>query len=231
MIERSKIINMQRAKQRYIIGIMLIFTVALGFFVWYGDEYKKQENYKEKLIRFHVLANSDAPKDQEIKFKIRDRIIREMNPLFEQSESLDNTRNIIKENLGNIERITREEIAANGGNYSVKATLNHSMFPAISYANTILPAGKYEALRVVVGKGEGSNWWCVLFPPLCFIDIKNVEISDKTKNELMKVLTEEEFKRIQSASIGEGMPIKLKFKVVEIIEQARANFGKIVGLK
>ncbi|MGI5850424.1 MAG: stage II sporulation protein R [Christensenellales bacterium] len=193
--------------------------------------FKNKGSYSEELIRFHVLANSDSPEDQELKLKVRDRIIEAMNPKFETSKSLEETREIIIHNLEDIEAIASEEIKALGHDYNVKATLGKALFPTKSYGSITLPAGTYEALRIVIGKGEGSNWWCVLFPPLCFIDIKNGLTSEKTKNELMSVLSEEEFKSIQTISSEDQLPIKLKFKVVEIIEYAKDNFDRVVGMK
>jgi stage II sporulation protein R len=205
--------------------------ISIGFYGLTKDVYEKRESYKEHLIRFHVLANSDAPEDQALKLKVRDRIIQEMNPKFAQSKSLGETRTIIEKNLENIEKIAREEMRKSGRTYSVKATLGDANFPTKNYGSITLPAGSYEALRVVIGKGEGANWWCVLFPPLCFIDMKNGLTDEKTKNELMNVLTEEEFKMISTASSEDRLPIKLKFKVVEIIEHAKTNIEKVVGMK
>ena len=231
MENKIKWIDLHRAKQRYILGLILITIVSVGFFGVTKDVYKNQGSYKEQLIRFHVLANSDAPEDQELKLKVRDRIIQEMNPKFEQSKSLNETREIIRENLSTIEAIAKEEIELNGSGYTVRAILGESLFPTKSYGSIALPAGTYESLRVVIGKGEGANWWCVLFPPLWFIDINHGLTSEKTKNELMSVLTEEEFKMIQAVQSGEQVPIRLKFKVVEILEYAKSNLDRVIGLK
>jgi len=225
-----KMIQLHRAEQRFILGLILMITVTLSFLVLTGDVYKNQESYKEQLIRFHVLANSDSPEDQALKLKVRDRIIREMNPKFEQSRSLQETRDIIRQNLSTIEAVAGEEIALSGSSYTVKAALGESLFPTKSYGSIALPAGTYESLKVVIGKGEGANWWCVLFPPLCFIDLEHGLTNEQTKNELMSVLTEEEFKMIQTANSEERIPIKLKFKVVEILEYAKHNFEKVVGM-
>ena len=150
---------------------------------------------------------------------------------FEQSKSLSQTRGIIKENLVNIEKIAREVISENGSSYRVKVSLEDVLFPTKNYGSITLPAGTYEALRIVIGEGQGANWWCVLFPPLCFIDVDKGLTNEKTKQELMNVLTEEEFNMIQTAGRDNEMPIKLKFKVVEILEYARSNFEKVVGMK
>ncbi|QEK13695.1 stage II sporulation protein R [Crassaminicella thermophila] len=224
-------VYIKKAKKRFIIGIILIAFITAGFYSFTKDVYKNQKSYKEHLIRFHVIANSDSKEDQALKLKVRDRIIKEMNPKFENSKSLDQTRMIIEANLSNIEKIAKEEIKKNNSNYSVKAMLGNFNFPTKNYGAITLPAGNYEALRVVIGEGEGANWWCVLFPPLCFIDINNGLTDERTKQEMMNVLTEEEFKMIQTARSSNEMPIKLKFKVVEILEYAKSKFDKVVGMK
>ncbi|MCT4618959.1 MAG: stage II sporulation protein R [Marinisporobacter sp.] len=220
-----------KKKKSFIVGIILITFITAGFYGFTDDVYKNQKSYKEHLIRFHVLANSDSPEDQALKLKVRDRIISEMNPKFDKSKSLDETREIIKENLKSIEKIAMEEIKKNNYGYFVKASLGDFDFPTKNYGCITMPAGNYEALRVVIGKGEGANWWCVLFPPLCFIDMKNGLTDEKTKKEMMNVLTEEEFKMISTASSEGKIPIKLKFKVVEILEEAKLKLNKVVGMK
>ncbi|MBB6215575.1 stage II sporulation protein R [Anaerosolibacter carboniphilus] len=226
-----KMIDVHGARRRFILGLIFILLTTSVFYGFTRDVYQNQKSYKDSLIRFHVLANSDSPEDQALKLKVRDRIIEAMNPRFEQSDSLDETRKIIQENLEEIEAIASAEIQRNGSNYAVKASLSDVVFPTKNYGSITLPAGTYEALRVEIGKAEGSNWWCVLFPPLCFIDIEKGLTNEKTKQEMMNVLTEEEFKMIQTASSEDRIPIKLKFKVVEIIETAKLNLGKVVGMR
>ncbi|TCO78740.1 stage II sporulation protein R [Marinisporobacter balticus] len=226
-----KNICVHKAKMNFVIGIILITFITVGFYFFTHDVYENQKSYKKQMIRFHVLANSDSPQDQALKLKVRDRIIEEMNPKFEGSKSLDQTRGIIKRNIKNIEVIAMDTIKEDNRDYEVKATLAEVDFPTKNYGSITLPAGNYEALRVVIGKGEGANWWCVLFPPLCFIDTKNGLTNEKTKKEMMNVLTEEEFKMISTAKSEDRIPIKLKFKTVEILEEAKLKLNKVVGMK
>ncbi|MDR3541939.1 MAG: stage II sporulation protein R [Desulfosporosinus sp.] len=125
----------------------------------------------DQLIRFHVLANSDSEQDQALKRAVRDAILREVSPRLAVSQSLDKSRQIIKKVRPEMEEIGRSVVKAWGKDYAVHTEYGHFSFPTKSYGSLILPAGDYEALRVVIGAGQGSNWWCVLFPPLCFIDI------------------------------------------------------------
>ena len=127
----------------------------------------------DQLIRFHVLANSDSEQDQALKRAVRDAILKEVAPKLAASESLDESRQILKEIRPEMEDIARSVVKAWGKEYSIHTEYGHFSFPTKSYGSLVLPAGDYEALRVVIGEGQGSNWWCVLFPPLCFIDIEH----------------------------------------------------------
>ncbi|WP_129599200.1 stage II sporulation protein R [Anaerophilus nitritogenes] len=214
-------------KKIWMIGI--IFVLSSTFFVYYftKDVYNNQQSYKSHLIRFHVLANSDDPKDQELKLKVRDKIIKEMNPKFEKSKSLEESRQMIEENIKEIENIAKNEIKKNNKSYKVTASLGDYDFPTKNYGAITLPAGNYEALRVVIGKGEGQNWWCVMFPPLCFIDMENGLTDKKTEKEMMNILTKEEFNMIRTARSEGEVPIKLKFKVVEMLEEAKVKLNRM----
>ena len=125
------------------------------------------------LIRLHILANSDAPYDQELKHKVRDRLLAEFSPAFKPAGTAAEARELINNRLEDIEAAALEEIAANGYDYTVEARLGIFDFPTKVYGDDIYPAGRYEALRVIIGEGQGANWWCVMFPPLCFVDISS----------------------------------------------------------
>lgn len=130
------------------------------------------QNYApDQLIRFHVIANSDTDADQALKRAVRDAILKEVAPKLAASRSLDESRRIVKGLRPEIEEIGRKVVAAWGRNYDVTTQYGIFPFPTKSYGSLVLPAGNYEALRVVIGAGKGANWWCVLFPPLCFVDI------------------------------------------------------------
>ncbi|MDQ7092748.1 stage II sporulation protein R [Desulfosporosinus sp. PR] len=127
----------------------------------------------DQLIRFHVLANSDSDQDQALKRAVRDAILKEVSPKLAASHSLEESRQILQSLRFDMEDIGRTVVKAWGKDYPVHTEYGHFSFPTKSYGTLILPAGDYEALRVVIGEGKGSNWWCVLFPPLCFIDIEH----------------------------------------------------------
>ncbi|WP_407306005.1 stage II sporulation protein R [Desulfosporosinus sp. SB140] len=138
----------------------------------YNDE-GTQSLPSNQLIRFHVLANSDSDQDQALKRAVRDAILKEVSPKLAASHSLEESRQILQSVRFEMEDIGRAVVKAWGKDYTVHTEYGHFSFPTKSYGTLILPAGDYEALRVVIGEGKGSNWWCVLFPPLCFIDIEH----------------------------------------------------------
>ncbi|MDA8235766.1 MAG: stage II sporulation protein R [Clostridia bacterium] len=125
----------------------------------------------EQLIRFHVIANSDAPADQELKRKVRDRVVKILAKELKNAQDIGEARKIALANLDRMETLAREEIKSSGKPYAVEAELGTFEFPTKSYGKFTLPAGTYQAVKITLGKGQGKNWWCVLFPPLCFVDI------------------------------------------------------------
>jgi stage II sporulation protein R len=123
------------------------------------------------LIRLHVIANSDSVPDQDLKRKVRDEIVSNVAPEFIAAENINSARMVAGANLTRVREIAARTIKAAGKNYPVTVQLDRYAFPTKHYGLFILPAGDYEAVRVVLGSGGGSNWWCVLFPPLCFVDL------------------------------------------------------------
>ena len=126
-----------------------------------------QRNMAEKVLRFHVLANSDSREDQALKLKVRDQVGTLMAEKLKDADSLEESERIVKANLNLIENCAADVISAEGYAYPVSAALENCTFPEKTYGTYTFPGGVYEALRVVIGSGEGHNWWCVLFPPLC----------------------------------------------------------------
>lgn len=219
---------MVRGYKKIIIVLCTLLLIAgTTVFADVRKLYKSQNAYSDKLIRFHVIANSDSPEDQELKLKVRDKIISEMNEKFVDISSIEETKQLVKNSLDEIKYIAEREVRERNKNYDVNVYFGNSSFPTKSYGGFTLPAGEYEAVKVVLGEGKGKNWWCVMFPPLCFIDVTHGLTDSKTKAELKKVLTEEEFKMISSTKDGERVPIKLKFKIVEIIKESKTRFAEL----
>ncbi|MEG1311361.1 MAG: stage II sporulation protein R [Romboutsia sp.] len=198
----------------FIIGIM---TMTINGEAKKIDEIS--ESYKEKLIRFHVIANSDSDEDQELKLKVRDAIIQYLQPKLSKSSSIGESEEIIKNEYKKMEEISKNIIEENGYTYDVKVGIEYTNFPTKQYSNIVLPAGEYKALKIVIGQGQGKNWWCVMFPPLCFVNEENGVIDKATDKKLKKVLTKEEYELITQRDKNETSRVEVKFKIVEILDK------------
>jgi len=201
------------------LSIIVIFFIGFNFFnLVYGSTISEQKNISNKIIRFHVLANSDSIEDQSLKLKVKDEIIKYMMPKLDKSNSIDESRKILKENDKEIKKIAENIINKNGYKYSVNTYLGQEQFPIKTYGNITLPQGQYEAYKIIIGNGQGQNWWCVMFPPLCFVDVTKGEVSTKeTEQKMKKVLKEEELRSINNSKNS----YEIKFKVVEEINKLK----------
>lgn len=126
-----------------------------------------EQELSDKVVRLHILANSDSEEDQALKLKVRDRLLAYVEPILEGAADRREAEALLRGQILELERVAREEILANGYGYSVDIRLEDTVFPTREYEGFTLPAGKYLALRAVIGEGAGRNWWCVVFPPLC----------------------------------------------------------------
>ena len=124
-----------------------------------------------------------------------------------------------------IERLSHDIITRWGKDYSVEVLLGQANFPTKQYGDIILPAGEYEACRIIIGEGKGQNWWCVMFPPLCYVDVTHEIVPSEHKEHLQKTLPKEEYELI-TKSIGRSnkdIPVRFKFKVVELFNKKKSN--------
>lgn len=159
-----------------------------------------QGELAEQVFRFHVLANSDSGEDQALKMKVKEAIIAYMKQELPQSDSVETTKKWARENLVQIEQVAAEIIAEEGYEYSVKAEVTICDFPDKTYGDITFPAGEYEALRIEIGQAKGQNWWCVLYPNLCFIDAVHAVVPEKGKNELKEVLDEDTYEMVTTTT-------------------------------
>lgn len=152
-----------------------------------------QQGIAKEIVRFHVLANSDSEQDQELKMAVKERIVHYMQEILADAGSVQQAKEKIKDNLENIRKEAMQEIHRQGYSYPVEARLETCYFPMKSYGDCTFPAGDYEALRICIGEAKGHNWWCVLYPNLCFVDSLHAVVPEEEKQELRNVLTEEEY--------------------------------------
>ena len=155
-----------------------------------------QEGIAGKIFRLHVVANSDKEEDQELKLDVKKTVVDYLSRRLGSGADLEETREYVLENLPEIERAALKTIEEQGKDYPVSAVVEKTYFPDKTYGDCTFPAGEYEALNIRIGKGEGKNWWCVLYPSLCFIDDTWGIVSREKKEELREILTEEEFRAV-----------------------------------
>ena len=125
------------------------------------------DNIRENLLRLHIIASGDSKEEQELKLKVRDAVLEEGAAVFSQNDTLGSAREKIEKNLALLRKTAENTVKQQGYTYPVKAELTKCYFPTRVYENITLPAGTYNALRVIIGEGAGQNWWCVMFPPMC----------------------------------------------------------------
>lgn len=221
-------------KKIFMIGVLCILVIFTINFTVSSKNYTMNSNNENedvqksiasKIIRFHVLANSDSESDQALKLKVRDAILEYISPKLKNSSNINESRKIIKENDKYILSIAEKVIHEQGYNYEVRSTFSNFNFPIKTYGNITLPQGKYEAYRIIIGAGKGQNWWCVMFPPLCFVDISKGQVSyQKTEKEMKSVLNEKEYKSVNNG-IGDmedykiSSKIQVRFKIVDFFRK------------
>lgn len=159
-----------------------------------------QQKLAGEVLRFHVLANSDCEKDQKLKMKVKERVISYMKEQLPNAESVEMTKAWTRSHAGDLEKVAQEVVWEEGYTYSVKAELTTSYFPDKTYGDVMFPAGWYEALRIEIGSAQGKNWWCVLYPNLCFLDAVHAVVPEEGKRELETVLEEEEYEMVTATS-------------------------------
>lgn len=210
------------------IAIVLLLVLA-AWMVSYTYAEDVNAGLSQNLVRLHVVANSDSEVDQALKLKVRDAIIDFMKNKLADSKNISETRVIINNNLKSIEEVSNEVIRKNNSSYDVKATMGNYDFPTKTYGDIALPAGEYQALKVVIGNGAGANWWCVLFPPLCFVDATHGAIPESVRQDLKSSLSTEEYNIITTADNNEDIPVKIKFKVVEFLQGSKIKVSGAVN--
>lgn len=180
-----------------LLGTNLILLFLLG--VQYEKKLRLQHGIAEKVLRFHVLANSDSQEDQALKLKVRDAVGGEMAETLKGITDRTECERILVSRLEQIEETAETVIAGEGYSYEVHAFLREVNFPVKTYGDYTFPAGNYEALEVVIGEGEGHNWWCVMYPNMCFSGSVYEVVDEEAEEALQEVLTEEEYKEVFSS--------------------------------
>lgn len=197
-------------KTLYVLELALMLGLGCALIVG-ALTLRTRNEISDKVVRLHVLANSDSEEDQALKLRVRDRVLERTTVLLEQSADRREAEGYLRGDLLELERIAAEEIAAAGFAYPVTAELTDTAFPTREYDGFSLPAGEYLALRIVIGEGAGQNWWCVVYPPLCTAaaaDVSATALAAGFSDGEVRLITEQE-------------GYILRFKAVELWEELR----------
>lgn len=176
-------------------GYILAVSLCVGFLgvilisMLFEREQRLQREIAGEILRFHVLANSDSEEDQEEKLKVRDAVVRKLQPLLEKSSSREETEKILLQQMDMIEETAGTVVNPK----KVKVSLTKDWFPEKTYGDCTFPSGEYRALRIEIGEARGHNWWCVLYPGLCFTDTVHGVVTEEGKEKLEGLLEEETY--------------------------------------
>lgn len=203
-----------------ILFIFLLFLYTAVCAVSYVDAVS--EDISNSVFRLHVIANSDTTEDQELKYKVRDAVLEYMNSISKDITSKEEVIQIANDHKEDFKEIALSIIHENGYDYTVNINIGNFPFPTKTYGDISLPAGTYDALRIEIGSAKGQNWWCVMFPPLCFVDVSSGIVPDESKEMIQNNLTEEEYNLVSDDSPS----IQFKFKLVELFQNVMTFTAK-----
>lgn len=170
------------------------------------------KNISNDVFRLHILANSDSEKDQALKLKVRNRVLKYTENIYKKAKNKEQAEALTIKNLQSIADIAKSEVEKNGYNYSVKAEVSHMYFSTRYYDKVTMPSGFYNALRITIGKGEGHNWWCVMYPSLCVGSSTDYDsLKENTSSQEYNIMTEDKY--------------EYKFKTLEYFEKICSFFS------
>lgn len=210
---------MKNLKKVLIIFILFITYILLSIFSYSNAV---SADISNSVFRLHVIANSDSKEDQNLKYAVRDELIKYMNSISKNVSTKEEAIKLANENKDEFYAIAKKVISDNGFNYDVNIEIGNFSFPTKTYGDISLPAGFYDALKVEIGNASGQNWWCVMFPSLCFVDVTEGIVPEESKEDLQLNMQEEDYNLIASNEAQ----YKLKFKLVELFENAKIIMAK-----
>ena len=194
--------------------LLSVTAIAISLYMAFSCTYftASAQTVKEDVVRLHILANSNSEIDQEVKLKVRDALLETNASILNGSVTKENAKEHFESSKEILLKTAKKTLKENGFNYNVKITLQEEYFNTRSYGNLTFPAGQYTAIKVVLGEGEGKNWWCVMFPPLCVPAADGLETNETTADYLT-----------QSGEkiVNGGEKYIVKFKFLEIYEELR----------
>ena len=198
--------------------LLSVTAIAISIYMAFSCTYftASAGTVKEDVVRLHILANSNSEIDQEVKLKVRDALLETNASILSDSVTKENAKEHFESSKDILLKTAKKTLKENGFNYNVKITLQEEYFNTRTYGNLTFPAGQYTALKIVLGEGEGKNWWCVMFPPLCVPTADGLETNETTADYLTKS---------GEKIVNGGEKYIVKFKFLEIYEELRDKFN------
>ncbi len=214
----KKILNFIKNPKLKIICILAFLLFLYTTICAFSYAQSTSSDIANSVFRLHVIANSNSDDDQNLKYKVRDSLLNYMNNICSNCSSKEEAIKLVTEHQEEFKQVALDTIKNEGYSYDVKIEIGNFEFPTKQYGDISLPAGYYDALKVEIEKAEGRNWWCVMFPSLCFVDISSGIVPEESKEELQNNLSDEEYSLISNNSDN---TVKFKFKLLELF----ANTG------
>lgn len=211
MKKYSKFITISNFKRLLLLLVLLFIYTFICAFSYVNAV---SSNIQDSVFRLHVIANSDSPEDQNLKYIVRDKVLEYINSISGNQSSKEDVIKLANENIDEIQKIAENTIQENGYNYSVKLNIGNFAFPTKTYGDISFPAGYYDALKIEIGEAKGQNWWCVMFPPLCFVDVTSGVVPEESKEIIKENLSDEEYELVSE----NNNEISFKFKIVEMFQ-------------
>ena len=202
-------------------------SVFMGLYTMHYSD-RTVEAISSQVVRFHVLPNSNSDADQALKMTVKEEVLQRYRDTLSESTSVNEAREFLSSNLSEIEAFAQNIVHMQGFDHAVSVSLAQSSFPTKKYGNIALPSGRYEALRIDIGESNGANWWCVMFPPLCFVDVTRGEIQDYDKEMLKEVLSESEFALLDNETRESNPQVMVRFRIVEWWQDNRVERDNLI---
>ena len=211
MKKYSKSISTSNFKRLLLLLVLLfIYTFTCAF----SYVNAVSSNIQDSVFRLHVIANSNSEEDQNLKYIVRDKVLEYINSISGNQSSKEEIIKLANEHIDKIQEIAENTIKENGYNYEVKLNIGNFAFPTKTYGDISFPAGYYDALKIEIGKAQGQNWWCVMFPPLCFVDVTSGIVPEESKEIIKENLSDEEYELVSE----NNNEVRFKFKIVEMFQ-------------
>ncbi len=211
MKKYSKFISISNFKR---LLLLLVLLLTYTFVCAFSYVNAVSSNIQDSVFRLHVIANSDSEEDQNLKYIVRDKVLEYITSISGNESSKEEVIRLANEHIDEIKKIAENTIQENGYNYSVKLNIGNFAFPTKTYGDISFPAGYYDALKIEIGEAKGQNWWCVMFPPLCFVDVTSGVVPEESKEIIKENLSDEEYELLSE----NNNEISFKFKIVEMFQ-------------